>query len=164
MAAQGNSGWWLVAAGALSSAIHALVFDHYQGEYISTVRGEENFLQREILRFSPAPEGGGKTTSPAVSGPFVKLYLRYLLLQERFTIRKKHDRYEPALYRKENKTLIRVWSLLGPTTNRTALIICAFAGHPAWYLWGFSVIGNFLLMVLLYLQMLSYRRMSGVRN
>jgi len=37
---------------------------------------------------------------------------------------------------------MRLWSLLGPTTNRTILIVCALAGKTELFLWIVLVGGN----------------------
>jgi hypothetical protein len=43
--------------------------------------------------------------------------------------------------------MIRLWSFLGPTTNRTLLIVCALIGRIDLYLWIIVVAGNLWLAV-----------------
>ncbi|HMD13820.1 MAG TPA: CDP-alcohol phosphatidyltransferase family protein, partial [Bacteroidota bacterium] len=44
--------WLLVIGAGLSSALHAFFFDHYQSEFMSIVRSEKNFLEKEIEQFT----------------------------------------------------------------------------------------------------------------
>ncbi len=150
LAAQGHPDWWLVVVAGMSTACQALLFDYYQGEYMAAVRGESGFLERATAVHAP---NGGKI-NPAVS-----LYLRYLRLQAMLSFRKHRHRYDMDEYHRKNRGMIRLWSFLGPTTNRTLLIASAFAGHPGWYLIAVSIAGNGYMLVMLLFQWETMRRL-----
>ncbi len=129
----GNPSWLLVVAAGFSSALHAVLFDRHQSEYIASARNEDPFGARESERFrseiSRLEHVPGQSLRIAVLG----LYLRYLAFQQR------------SVGRPSGRTAtkhIRLWSFLGPTTNRTALIAAAVAGRIDFYLWGVVIVGN----------------------
>jgi hypothetical protein len=142
LSASTNYPWLLTIAAGLSSAVHAMIFDHYQSEFISTVRSERNFLERETEQFtseiSRMRRGGENDLKILV----LSIYVRYLRIQRSSSTRRHHENIDPGLYRKENLLLIRFWSFLGPTTNRTGLIICSLFGRLDLYLWCVVIAGN----------------------
>ncbi|HTK82310.1 MAG TPA: CDP-alcohol phosphatidyltransferase family protein [Bacteroidota bacterium] len=141
LSATGHTAWGLVIAAGVSSALHAILFDKYQGEFISTVRGEQNALGDEVNRTTnelQSVTAAGKTPGRAF---ILRLYLRYLKVQQRMSATTEQP-YDPETYRLENLTMIRLWSFLGPTTNRTLLIVCALAGRVDIFLWTVVAAGN----------------------
>jgi len=141
--------WYLVVAGGLTSAFHAIVFDYYQQEYLSAVRGEENFLTREVTKsqgeFARLQAEGGQ--------PFRKivlfLYLQYLRVQHRSQLKKSPTRqYPPDLFRQYNRGILRWWTFLGATTNRSMLIVAGILGQPEVFLWVVVVPANLYLVAM----------------
>jgi hypothetical protein len=147
----GFPNWALVAAAMLSSALHAMFFDHYQGEFISTVRGEKNFLEREYNQFS-AELARARNERNHIVAIILLLYIKYLDAQKRSSTKQRSTEIDPNLYRRLNILAIRLWSLLGPTTNRTLLIVCALFNRIDLYLWIVCVGGNCWLAVVYLLQ------------
>jgi len=151
--------WALVVAAGLSSGLHAFFFDHYQSEFISTVRAERNFLEREVETFTgeiARLRGTGRgTLKVAVLG----LYLRYLSFQKRSSTKAEAQSFDPEIYRAANHGMIRLWSMLGPTTNRSLLIACAFTGRVDLFLWGVVTAGNAWLVVCFLLQRRIHRQL-----
>ena len=157
--AAGNPQWLFVVAAGCSGALHAMVFDQYQSEFISIVRGERMFLSQEMTKFSEELErlkGGGTGRIKIVA---LTLYLKYLKIQERWNGMREPSSANPDAYRRTNRHMIRLWSFLGPTTNRTLLIAASFAGRIDLYLWIVVVAGNMWLAIL----SLAQRRVDGSR-
>ena len=150
MSRSGQEQWWLVSATMISSAIHAIFFDHYQNEYISMVRGEKNFLEREIDRFTTELRKLETSHRYGLQQFVLRLYLRYLNLQKISSTKRGAAMFVPDHYRARNSLMIRLWSFLGPTMNRSTLIGCALAGRVDLYLWAIMIPGN-CWMVLCYL-------------
>jgi len=138
----GNSLWLMVIFAGISSALHAMFFDYYQSEFISTVRGEKNFLDREKEQFSYEIKQMKEQRRDGLKIFLLSLYLRYLDFQRKSGTKSDGSRYNSEIYRKENSVMIRLWSFLGPTTNRTLLIGCAFIGRIDFYLWIILLAGN----------------------
>jgi hypothetical protein len=130
----GSPQWIVVIIAGISSAIHAIMFDRYQNEFITVVRNEKNFHHREVERFTNEIQRMTAEHRDAGKVFFLKLYLSYLRIQ-------KHSgpsddtRFDPEFYKNKNLLMIRLWSFLGPTTNRTLLIVCALAGKVEYFLW-----------------------------
>ena len=160
-----------ILAGA-SSAIHAIIFDQRQGAFIAASRGEKDFHTREMEKHSgvepgaavamrrggvnAATAGGGVDRADGPQAGLVSwLYVGYMRLQQILM-----DRFLPApvaggraaTIRPEDVTMIRLWSFLGPTTNRSALIAFALIGRVDLYLWAVIVPGNLWLVAAWYLQ------------
>ena len=141
--------WYLVVAGGLSSAFHAIVFDYYQQDYLSTVRGEENFLMREMTRSREELARLRDTRERSFRWFVLFLYLQYLGVQQRSQIKKGPSRPYPApLFRRHNKHIMRWWTFLGATTNRSMLIVAGILGRPEVFLWVAVVPANLYLIAM----------------
>jgi len=162
LAAIGQSQWLLVVVGGVSSATHAFFFDHYQSEFISTVRGEKNFLEREVKQFTVELRRMQTERRNGFKTFILKLYLRYLGYQKRSSTKAERQAFEPEHYRTKNLVMIRLWSFLGPTTNRTLLIVCALAGRADIFLWIIGSIGNAWLIVCYLRQRQIHRTLTQV--
>ncbi len=124
--------WLLAIAAGVLSGYHAMVFDKRQQEYISIVRGERNFLQRENEKVDHELN---RTHSP-LRRLVLSVYLWYMKAQEGSTRSDLPvDDGARASYREHNKRIMRWWTWLGPTTNRTLLILAGMAALPHWFCW-----------------------------
>ncbi len=146
--AQGNSQWLFVVAAGISSALHAMKFDEVQGAYIADAKGEQGVTEKEITAYSQLVI----LEPSSLKRIMIRLYLNYLLFQQK-TGNSTSRRQKP-------KTInsVRLWSWLGPTTNRTLLIICALLGNLEIYLWVVIMVGNLWLLFCMLLQK------TGTRN
>jgi phosphatidylglycerophosphate synthase len=137
--------WLLVAAAGIVSGYHAMVFDKRQQAYLSSVRGERNFQDREFEKI----ELELKKSQNAVRRMFLSLYLKYLSVQKATVQSEAAVVYPPEIYRANYKALMRGVTWLGPTTNRTLLMVSSLALHPEWFCWGVLIPGNLYLMFIL---------------
>jgi phosphatidylglycerophosphate synthase len=147
-----NEQWIIVILAGVSTAIHAIIFDHHQRTFIMIVKGEANALAEEISMLI-ARLGLKKNERRITMHVFlIRLYVLYLQLQHTSLTRSTMLQSDPEIYRRENSFATRLWSFLGPSTNRTVLIVCAFCGHIEWYLWTILVGGNLWLSSCFFLQ------------
>ena len=160
LATQNESAGLFVIAAGVSSALHALFFDHYQNEFISTVRSEKNFLEQEIEKFTHEAARLRMNGHNTLRVIIISLYSRYLQIQHLSSTKKKRVEYGPLAYKSANAMMIRIWSMLGPTTNRTLLIVCAIAGNITAYLWIIVLGGNVWMLTALFLQQRIHRRLG----
>ncbi len=153
--------WALTVAAGTSSALHAMIFDHRQTAFIAARRsGAGAGIASPGLNVAGGvPVGPGiipaATSTPAHPGAISRLYAGYTRTQERLVARLLPD--PPAGRRADRDAtrdgaMIRLWSYLGPTTNRTALIAFALIGRIDLFLWAVLVPGNLWLAALWYLQ------------
>ena len=158
----GHEGIWiLVVCAGISSAVHAMFFDHYQSEFVSAVRSERNFLERETERFTLEEKNLRAQGGNRLKIFILSLYIRYLDIQRRASTKKQGRNTDPQLYRGKNIRMIRCWSLLGPTTNRTILIAASLFGRPGLYLWIVLVFGNLWLLCCYLLQRRVHRSLAS---
>jgi hypothetical protein len=153
-------GWLMVILAGFSSAVHAMFFDHYQSEFISIVRADKNFLQMELEQFTHEIKQMKEQRRDGLKIFLLAFYLKYLDLQKRFSTKSDIKKYNPATYRKKNSLAIRFRSFLGPTTNRTILVLFALIGRVDIYVWIVLIPGNIWLMFSFLLQRKIYQKLS----
>lgn len=152
--------WGFVIAAGVSSGLHAILFDHYQNEFICTVRGESNFLDSEQERFTDELARLKSMGKPSLKPFLLQIYLSYIRTQKSLERGPRRIGIEPADYRSTQRRMIRMWSFLGLTTDRSILILCALAGSPEMFLWIIAVAGNLWMLVCF----LRQRRINRLRT
>lgn len=150
--------WYLVTAAAITSAVHAFFFDLYQQQFISIVRGQQNFVDRELEKIRQQASGSGGGMFKQL---FLSIYIKYLEAQSN-SRSAKVPAYPPDLYRSTNKNVMRFWTLLGPTTNRSLLIIAGLLNNASIFLWPVITIGNIVLVIALMWQRNTLRQLDAI--
>jgi len=147
----GMNMWPEVVAAGVSSALHAMIFDHVQGEFIARARGEVPPQSAATggdsvarLKTGPAPGGNANLVH--------RLYGSYTTAQARLMAVVTPVKGEAAGDPAHEAAMIRLWSFLGPTTNRTALIAFALIGRIDLFLLAVIIPGNLWLMAMIYFQ------------
>jgi len=133
----GMNMWPEVVAAGLSSALHAMIFDHVQGGFIARARGE--------VPVQPA-------TPRSNANLLHRLYGSYTTAQARLMAVVTPVKGDAPGDRAHDAAMIRLWSFLGPTTNRTALIAFALIGRIDLFLLAVIIPGNLWLMAMIYFQ------------
>lgn len=133
-----NVGWALVIAAGVSTAFHSMVFDYYQSAFMAARNGNGNFLQSEVEKYQEEIHLMNQEGHDSLKSSFLRMYIVYLRLQALFG---------SGLSQRVEERMIRLWSFLGPTTNRTALIISVLFGRMDFYLWIVVTAGNIWLLV-----------------
>lgn len=155
--------WLLVIAGGLSSALHAIMFDYHQQEYLSHVRGTTSFHSRETDKAHGELRRLEESGGPWWRRMVMVLYLQYMKVQERVQTKPGDQRHvSPEIFREHNRRIMRWWTLLGSTTNRSLLIIAALLNMPALFFWIVVVPGNLFLLFMLLQQRNVRRRMEAL--
>lgn len=153
--------WYLVTAAGLTSALHAFMFDLYQQQFIAAVRGQENFVDRELNKIKPELARLDASRTKPLRRAVLAIYVNYLEAQRRSRSKEVEGRqYDPELFRSMNKNVMRFWTILGPTTNRSLLVIAGLLNNPDVFLWPVVTIGNLLLIVALVWQRKVLRRLD----
>jgi phosphatidylglycerophosphate synthase len=149
--------WPLAIAAGIVSGYHAMVFDKRQQEYISTVRGERNFHERESEKVDIELQQGGNPLRTF----FLSIYRWYMKVQEGSHAKKVEKKeYAPEPYRFHNKRIMRWWTFLGPTTNRSLLMLAGVLAHPEWFCWLVVIPANLYLLFMLVWQKKVARRLD----
>ncbi len=153
--------WYLVVAGGLTSALHALIFDLHQQDYISNVRGSRDFHSGEVEKTKRELQAKGFSWRKVV----LSIYYQYLKVQQPVQIKQQSQRlYSPEVFRQHNRRVMRWWTVLGTTTNRSLLILAALFNVPFLFLWIVVVPGNLFLLFMLVHQRIVRRRMEALAS
>jgi phosphatidylglycerophosphate synthase len=153
--------WYFVVAAGLTSALHAFMFDLYQQQFIAAVRGQRNFVDKELEKIRPELVSAHTMRNKPLRKIFLGLYVAYLEGQRRSRSPEvEGHQYPPELFRAMNKNVMRFWTLLGPTTNRSLLVVAGLLNNPWLFIWPVLIIGNILLVVALVWQGRVLRRLD----
>jgi CDP-alcohol phosphatidyltransferase-like enzyme len=161
LGSSGAPSWWLVAFAGISSGVQAMFFDRYQSEFIASAAGEPDFAEREAGRFRLEISRMRDEGREGIRLLLLQFYLGYLQAQKRFRRNDAADQPASGGQSASGRRMIRLWSLLGPTTNRTLLIVCALAGRIDIFLWSIAAGGNAWLLVSSLLQSRSRSRAAA---
>jgi phosphatidylglycerophosphate synthase len=157
--------WYLVVAGGLTSALHAMVFDSRQQEYITNVRGKQRYQTAETDKTKAELESLRRSQGSWGRRAVLQIYLRYLKVQEQVQGQPENQRqFSPEVYRACNRRIMRWWTILGTTTNRSLLILAALFNVPSLFLWVVLIPGNLFLLFMLLQQRGVRRRMEALAN
>jgi len=149
--------WWLlIAAAAASNSFHSLVFDYYRNRYLDAVNGPVASGGDELATFREELDLARKQKGTMFRRLFLRTYIGYSLIQKRLTPgRPKSRAPRPASaedFLKKNRGALRLWSLLGSSTQGTILIVAALVGRLDIYFWGMIVVRNVLAVVMFVVQ------------
>jgi len=123
-------------------AIHATFFDLYQSEFLERSAGKPNFIDREAARFSAEIERMQSDPRTKLKRLLLRLYLSYLRVQKILGQALEASGSRTTANGSDSAAMIRIWSFLGPSTNRTILIISALFGRIDYYIWIVVGAGN----------------------
>jgi phosphatidylglycerophosphate synthase len=126
--AKGDASWWLVIAAGVSSSIHSIVFDHYQSDFLQARAGVQDFAAAEIGRFSREIARLRSIGEGRIRVLLLRFYLQYTRIQRLIG-----TFAPPCNSPRDRAFMIRLWSFLGPSTNRSLLILCALFGAVTLY-------------------------------
>jgi CDP-alcohol phosphatidyltransferase len=117
----------VILAGA-SKALHSIIYDHYLMEYLAHAKGDGGFAQLEIKILEDKIQKSKTDNSSFLRKAALRVYLTYSLLQvgrnERIL------RFNPKSYCLKNLKLLKMWSLIGPATHITFLILAFLLQQP----------------------------------
>jgi hypothetical protein len=136
-----------VAAAAASNIIHSTTFDHYQTRFLAVINGDTaKSVDAEIERYAALLEKIKEEGHNPIRRRAIAVYLRYTRFQKRIAAKGiPASAYSPEFRRefaRRNHRVIRMWSLLGPSTQGLLLIAAALAGRLDLYLWAMIVLRN----------------------
>ena len=114
----------------------AILFEQWAKTEIARLRTEADALQRALDKYLEA-----QRTS------------RSSEVEER--------QYPPELYRKFNRNVMRFWTLLGPTTNRSLLMIAGLLNNASIFLWPVVTVGNIILIAAIIWQQKVLRQLDA---
>lgn len=149
--------WMVILVAAISNAIQSGLLDYYRTRYLDYSLDRTSVLDEELKVFNNEFERLKNIKGKYFDKIVIGIYLKYSAIQHKMTNSKPlHEKPKPQIngeeYSKHNRLLIKLWTLLGPTTQWTFLIITSFFNRIDIYLFGIVVVGNILAVIFYFFQ------------
>jgi len=140
--------WWtMLALAGLSNIIHSVLVDYYRNRFLDYVLERKNMFEEDLDDYKKEYEAVKNDKSKWLTKIIIRIYLKYMEFQGSITAKKKDKKSfntTPQEYFQKNKTAIRIWVLLGPTSQITAMIVCTMFMRVDIFCWimvaGFNAI------------------------
>lgn len=120
--------WALLALTGASNTLHAILVDYYRNRFLDYVLERKSTFEEDLDEFREEYDSIKNQKGKWFDRAIISLYLKYMSFQNNLTTKKAGEKLfkaTPAEYLKANKTIIRSWVILGPTSQVTTLIICS---------------------------------------
>ncbi len=121
--------WWtLLALTGLSNTIHAILVDYYRNRFLDYVLERKSTFEEDLEEFRQEYNAIKDNKSKWFDRAIIGVYLKYMGLQNNLAAKKTNEKLfkaTPEEYYKKNKTIIRFWVFLGPTSQVSTLILCS---------------------------------------
>jgi hypothetical protein len=139
--------WLAVAAAAVSNIAHSATFDHFQVRFLAVMNGDTTrSVDAEIERYAAMLEGIRNEKVNPIRRLAIGIYVRYTRAQKKMSMRGIPPLAYAPEHREEffrrNRRIMRMWTLLGPSTEGALLIAAALAGRLDLFLWAMIVLRN----------------------
>lgn len=147
--------WILVVLAGLSNAAHSLTLDYYRNQFMDYTLNRKSILGENLVQYEDEYDRLKRENKWSFDRILIWIYLNYSQLQINFSSNKKdiqNKRFDPKEYYSKNKLMIHLWTYIGPTTELTFMIICAFINRWDIFIWGMLVVGNVYALILYMIQ------------
>jgi len=156
--------WALTAAAGFSNATQSGLLDFYRNRYLEVTGVRRSAGGEEQRAFRAEYEALRSQRGRTMEKILVGVYVLYCRIQERVTGGEKGGERawnaDPEGYVRANRIIMRCWTILGPTTQWSLLIVCGFLDRMDIYLWGIAGVGNVLAIILTFAQRRTNARLA----
>jgi len=146
----------LTVAAAAGNALTSALLDFYRNRYLDITLGRVSVLEHEQQEFASAYDALLRQKGHALEKGLIWLYLKYSAIQRTIISgrQESHNKpsVDPAVYAREQRVQIHLWTYMGPTTQWTALILCSLLNRIDLFLWWMAVVAPILAAVLFVMQ------------
>jgi phosphatidylglycerophosphate synthase len=149
--------WWLLMiAAAASNIFHSMAVDYYRTRFINFVQGGAVDGDEDYRSFKEELAGLRAAGKAPIRRGAIGVYLGYLDLQRRMTLRWQMEspfRRVPVVdFAAANRGILRLWTLLGSSTQISLLVLALLVDRFNLYFWAMIVVLNALAAVLYVVQ------------
>jgi hypothetical protein len=135
-----NHYYWLImlTLAGLSNMTVGILVDYYRTRFLDYVKGGRSNFEKEIEEHRKEYELIRHQKGKWLDRLVLQIYFRYSEAQRLIVAKKKKTKLfdvTPQEYFQKNKIIIRLWLLLGPTSQVTTLIICSFFNRFDIFVW-----------------------------
>lgn len=139
--------WWMLLVGAgISNVVHAILVDYYRNRFLDVVLQRTSTFEEDLAAFEIERKEMQRKGGHWFERILIAVYVGYSRLQSRITSgNQEHSHLAVAVpeeYYRRNRIIIRLWLLLGPTTQITFLVTCALINRFDIYIYGLLIVGN----------------------
>ena len=130
--------WILLALTGVSNTIHAILVDYYRNRFLDYVLVRKSTFEEDLDEFRQEYESIKYKKGKWFDRTIINLYLKYSGLQNNLAAKKSTEKLfkaTPAQFLAKNKTIIRYWVFLGPTSQVTILILCSVFNRFDIFFW-----------------------------
>jgi len=121
--------WILLVLTGISNTIHAILVDYYRNRYLDYVLERKSTFEESLDEFRKEYNSLKNQKGKWFDRLIISLYLRYSYFQNKIISKKSNEKFfkaTPQEYSEKNNKIIRLWVLLGPTSQVTAVIVFSF--------------------------------------
>jgi len=147
--------WTLIVLAGFSNALHSFALDYYRNQFLDYALNRKSILGEDLEQFEAEYNKLITANKWSLDRLLIWIYLRYSRIQISLSSKQDHSQdriYDPKDYYNKNKRMIHLWSYIGPTTELTFMIICAFINRWDIFLWGMVTVGNIYTLILYVMQ------------
>lgn len=147
--------WGLTIAAGLSNAVHSSILDFYRNRFLDYSLDRESILGDSLKEFKDMQDDLKGKRGHYYEKSILWVYLLYSKVQLKFSsssLETEKKKYDAKDFYKKHKTIMHLWTYLGPTSELTFLIITAMFNRMDIYLIGIVTVGNVYMAVLYFFQ------------
>lgn len=147
--------WSLTVLAGFSNALHSFAVDYYRNQFLDYALNRKSILGEELEQFENEYSGLIETKKWSLDRILIWIYLKYSNIQIQLSSKQNHSQermYDQKDYYDKNKRMIHLWTYIGPTSELTFMIICAFINRWDIFLWGMVTAGNIYTLILYIMQ------------
>ena len=138
--------WWsLVVITGFSNVIHSILVDYYRNRFLDYVLQRKSTFTDDLESFREKYKDIRDQKNKWLDRIIIKLYLGYSLFQNKLIVKDKNEIYfiaTPDDYYKKNKAVIKLWTIIGPTSQITMLVICSLLNRIDLFFWIIIIVFN----------------------
>jgi len=131
--------WWtMLALAGLSNIVHAVLVDYYRCRFLDYVLERKNTSEEDLEDYKKEYAAIKDDKRKWLDRTVISIYLKYMKLQGNIAAKKKDEKLfkaAPREYYRKNKIVVRLWVLLGPTSQITAMIVCTLLMRVDIFCW-----------------------------
>jgi phosphatidylglycerophosphate synthase len=147
--------WTLTVLAGFSNALHSFALDYYRNQFLDYALDRKSILGEDLEQFETEYKRFITVKKWSLDRLLIWIYLKYSRIQ--ISLSSKQDQsqtriYDPKDYYNKNKRMIHLWTYIGPTTELTFMIVCAFINRWDIFLWGMVTIGTIYTLILYIIQ------------
>ncbi len=149
--------WWaLTAAAGFSNMVHSVIVDYYRNRFLDVVQQRVSTFEEDLAEFEKEYQELREKGIRLFDRFIIRVYIGYSGMQRGLTSGTKEHSFlsqtVPAEYYRRNKLTLKLWLMLGPTSQLTFVVLGALFQRLDIYLFALIVVGNLLALTLYLVQ------------